>query len=213
MFCPNCGANMGDAKFCPNCGSPIKAADISTPRVQNQNSNEQQQQPIVFYSPYASTKPVKKQSNWWVWVLLVVLAILIIPRIPSLSTTSTSSQKPVISETQYRAQCKNTDYEAVARDPDKHKGKYYTFSGEVVQVMESFSTTTLRVRQDDPDNLFSSNYWYITYSPKKDESRILEGDHITVFGECTGTTTYKSLLGQQITVPSMTMMYYDLIKD
>jgi hypothetical protein len=41
------------------------------------------------------------------------------------------------------------------------------------------------------------------------ESRILEDDWITCYGECEGVESYTTVLGSQITIPSMKMKYYE----
>ncbi len=62
MFCPNCGADIGDAKFCPNCGTA--ANQTSTPTQQN---NE-----VVVT---IKKKPVYKRV--WFWIVVVYLLLVI----------------------------------------------------------------------------------------------------------------------------------------
>ena len=45
-----------------------------------------------------------------------------------------------------------------------------------------------------------------------DESRILEDDIITMYGTMNDLVTYESILGQSITIPSMTAKYVDIIE-
>ena len=103
----------------------------------------------------------------------------------------------------YKASCATIDYDDVARNPDNYDGVTIVVSGSVIQVSEGwFNSVTLRV--DD-----NGNIWYVTYSRDEDESRILEGDNITIYGECTGVTSYTSILGNTVTIPSIKGVYIE----
>lgn len=97
----------------------------------------------------------------------------------------------------YKASCTTVDYEDVARNPDNYKGQNIIASGKVIQVADGwFDTVTMRVSDGD-------NVWYVTYAYQEGESRILENDSITVYGECDGVETYTSVLGSSVTIPSI----------
>lgn len=103
----------------------------------------------------------------------------------------------------YTSSCETVEYSDVARNPDNYKGKKVKISGEVIQVSEGFlNSVTLRVS-------CNGDIWYVTYTRGENESRILEGDQLNAYGECDGITTYTSVLGAQVTIPSMKMEYYD----
>ena len=82
------------------------------------------------------------------------------------------------------------------------------FSGSVIQVSEDalnlFSTNSVDFRVETSDGI-----WYVSYNRPEGESRILEGDYITCYGECDGVTTYISVLGGNVTVPKLIMKYHD----
>lgn len=104
----------------------------------------------------------------------------------------------------YIADCEELSYSAVSRDPDDYEGKKVVITGTVIQVQEGFfDSVTLRVETAD-------GIWYVTYTRAEGESRILEDDQITCYGECKGVETYVALLGNAVTIPSMRMEYYDL---
>ena len=105
---------------------------------------------------------------------------------------------------EYIANCQEVDYSDVERNPDNYDGTYVVVTGEVLQVSEGlFNIVTLRVgTYDEP--------WYITYYRDDGESRVLEGDYVTVYGKCTGVTTYISVMGSSITIPSMTAEIIDV---
>lgn len=104
----------------------------------------------------------------------------------------------------YISQCVSLDYNEIERNPDTYKGQKARVSGEVVQVSEGiFDSVTLRVDSGGGD------MWYVTYTRKEGESRILEGDNITCYGECDGVRSYTTIVGSQVTIPSLKMKYYD----
>lgn len=104
----------------------------------------------------------------------------------------------------YTADCEELSYSAVSRDPEDYEGKKVVITGTVIQVQEGFfDSVTLRVET-------SEGIWYVMYTRKDGESRILEDDRITCYGECKGVETYIALLGNTVTIPSMRMEYYDL---
>lgn len=90
-------------------------------------------------------------------------------------------------------------YDQLARTPDDYMGKKVKFSGKVVQVIEDGTTIQIRLAVDD-------NYDTILlgeYSSSIVSSRVLEDDHITIYGMSVGTISYKSTLGGTITIPGV----------
>lgn len=108
----------------------------------------------------------------------------------------------------YIADCATPSYDDVARNPDSYDGRKVKISGSVIQVSESFldifDTNSVDLRVEAPDGV-----WYVSYDRPEGESRILEGDYITCYGECDGVTTYISVLGGNVTVPKLIMKYHD----
>lgn len=104
----------------------------------------------------------------------------------------------------YINQCETVDYADVERNPNQYKGKQIYVSGSVIQVSEGlFNSVTLRVDQG------GGNCWYVTYTRKdENESRILEGDWLTFYGECDGVTTYTNIVGSKVTIPALDAEYY-----
>lgn len=89
-------------------------------------------------------------------------------------------------------------YDNLARNPEKYEGEKITFSGRVVQVMEDDGYSQYRVAVDD-------NYDTILYIEIQHdllESRILEDDFITIYGESIGTISYESTNSGTITIPA-----------
>ena len=93
------------------------------------------------------------------------------------------------------------DYKNILRTPSKYQDENISIYGRVLQVGESgfiWTSKYLRVGTAGYDNVF-----YVDYSDVDMDFNVIEDDYITVYGVCTGTTTYTSLLGASITIPSM----------
>ena len=92
----------------------------------------------------------------------------------------------------------NLDYDSIARKPDDYEGVKYKGSGKVLQVLESDTEVDMRVAT-------SSDGWddvvYLVYDPSIVDSRILEDDHVTFYGESKGLYSYESTMGGTITIP------------
>lgn len=96
-------------------------------------------------------------------------------------------------------------YDQLARTPDDYIGKKIKFSGKVVQVLEGDSEIQIRLAVDrDYDNIL-----FCAYDSDIVSARVLEDDIITVYGVSTGTITYKSTMGGQITIPSALIQKID----
>ena len=113
-----------------------------------------------------------------------------------------------ISREDYMAECAFIPYDDVARNPNSYVGDNVMFSGTVIQVSETafdlFDSNSVDFRVETSDGV-----WYVSYNRPEGESRILEGDYITCYGECDGITTYISVLGGNVTVPKLIMKYHD----
>ena len=90
-------------------------------------------------------------------------------------------------------------YDQLARTPDDYSGKKCKFRGEVVQVIEGDSDVQIRLAvNDDYDSII-----FCQYDKSIVKSRVLENDHITVYGTSMGTISYESTMGGTITIPAM----------
>ena len=73
------------------------------------------------------------------------------------------------------------------------------FYGKVIQVIDSGSSVQIRLAVDD-------NYDTVLlgeYDSKIVSSRVLDDDHITIYGTSVGVITYKSTMGGNITIPGV----------
>lgn len=114
----------------------------------------------------------------------------------------------------YKASCENYNYKEIARNPGNYKGNKVKFTGEVIQVQEVGSNSIiLRVNVTKNKYNYYEDTIYCTYKYSDNESKILQDDIITLYGECKGDTSYTSILGQKITIPKVEIKYIELNED
>ena len=110
---------------------------------------------------------------------------------------------------EYKKNCKTYSYDKIARSPGEYKGKNAKFYGKVVQVMQEKSgneiTYTLRIGT-------GGSYYYddiilCIYTANVNDARILEDDMITIYGELRGEYSYETVMGNEITLPFMSIEY------
>jgi len=109
-----------------------------------------------------------------------------------------------ISEEEYKNLCESLDYEDILRNPDNNNGKYCLLSGKVDQIIEGWLGSYTIFISDS-----SGNKWGCVYSYEEGESHLLEGDKVTIYGECKGTETTKTVLGKQVTLPKIDVKYIE----
>lgn len=194
MKCKKCGQEVDKkAVVCTGCGCKIK-------------------------------KPIYKK--WWFWVLVaIVLAIVgnsgsdsettsvkdVGSETNNVENTQTYIEEVVISEDEYKAQCVNIPYVDIARNPNTYVDQKATFRGKVIQVQENGKRVVLRMDVTQGDYGIWDDTVYVDYTRKDDtESRILEDDIVTVYGEIKGIKTYETVLGSQVSIPHINAEYIDI---
>lgn len=120
----------------------------------------------------------------------------------SSETPDTSSAEPSANADEYKKQCMAVSYDEIARDANGMKSALVTFSGEIIQATDD--TYRLRV-EDNIDNVV-----LFQYHLSDDEERVLEGDTVTIWGVSKGLYTYKTVLGNKITVPRIDVKYLEI---
>ena len=223
VTCPMCGEVFDERlRKCPNCRAKNRKDVCRT--CGNEISKQARK------CPSCGARHIQKISDGGIIAILVTLLLVTIiqERIMDMpnnetkvhNTSSfgssvsseiqdeTDDENEVVSRENYIAECVTVSYDDVARNPDNYDGEKVVLSGTVIQVSEDtldlFSTNSVDFRVETTDGI-----WYVSYNRPEGESRILEGDYITCYGECDGVTTYISVLGGNVTVPKLIMKYHD----
>lgn len=110
-----------------------------------------------------------------------------------------ASVQPVLADQaeDYKRQCESVRSKDVMRNPEKYEGRNITFTGEVYIILPDES---LFITQDGD---LVDDSWRATYVRRQGESRILERDHIKVYGVCKGINN----LGN----PAIQIRYYEIL--
>lgn len=223
VTCPMCGAVFDERlRKCPNCRAKNRKDVCRT--CGNEISKQARK------CPSCGARHIQKISDGGIIAILVTLLLVTIIQerimdMPNNETKvhdtssfgssvsseiqdETDDENEVVSRENYIAECVTVSYDDVARNPDNYDGEKVVFSGPVIQVSEDaldlFSNNSVDFRVETTDGI-----WYVSYNRPEGESRILEGDYITCYGECDGVTTYISVLGGNVTVPKLIMKYHD----
>lgn len=116
-------------------------------------------------------------------------------------------------ESYLRNNCGSYSYDEIARNPGSYEGKYAKFTGKVIQVQQSelYGILAYVMRVNVTKTRYSyTDTVYVTYYAAQDDTRILEDDIITMYGELTGEKTYTTVMGASVTIPSFTASYVDI---
>ena len=63
---------------------------------------------------------------------------------------------------------------------------------------------------EDENKVYVYKDEWVEYKPEKSESKFLEDDIVNIWGTLTGEYSYESVLGAQITIPSIKAKYMEL---
>ena len=236
-YCPNCGKNLSERKnFQPsheknNCQKVdgeqtgrtivIDEPDDAPPVVVKRKNSKLS---IVAFicslsivlSPLGVLLAIidlcrKKDVKRGLSIAALVIGGLIICAYSSSNSRTQNDESGSIYEgkNQYESSCETVNYEDVAREPNIYKGKRIKVTGIVIQESEGYNNSvTLRVASGTNGY---DDIWYVTYTRADNEARLLEDDNVVIYGECSGTKTYKSVLGARITIPAVKARYVEIV--
>ncbi len=106
----------------------------------------------------------------------------------------------------YIVGCRSISYKQLKKDPDSYAGTRVKFTGEVLQIMEDESGTTLRLAVT-----YNGYFWDfndVILAVYEGRTGIVEENVVTIYGEVVGDYTYKSQAGWDITVPLVKVEYF-----
>lgn len=154
-------------------------------------------------------KEKKSKKKLW-WLVLIPIAIIIIVAAILGSGNGYPNDLIDLPEAEYKAQCQVYDYEDIARNPEAYNKKLAKFTGEVIQVLRDDDIYELRVNV----TLYGTTITYYldtmyVYYKSSSETRILEGDIITMYGELRETQTYTSVVGIEVEIPRIYVKFIE----
>ena len=111
-------------------------------------------------------------------------------------------------EKSYKASCQKYAYRQLARNPEQYLGARIVETAKVLQVVEQGQNTVLRVRTLASPYGSDETFW-LNYQRKAGESRFLENDVITFYGDFLGIKQYTAVMGNQVAVPQVNVRYIE----
>lgn len=108
--------------------------------------------------------------------------------------------------------CETIPYKDLARNPNDYIGTPVKFKGEVLQIVsENDLTVELIVNISRKNGSWDETIYVIYNRESANESRILKGDIINIYGTATRLKSYTALSGI-ITIPKVTARYIDILE-
>lgn len=179
-------------KICKHCGAEIAKSAKVCPVCGGKNK-----------------KPIFKRV--WFWLVIAVILIL---AIGGGTSHKLSEDAGNMSEKDFKASCESLDYEDVMRNTDNYLNKKVTVTGKVVQVVSESDdgSTNSQYRVSTGDDGYGDYFDddIVLYYKRGDAPKLLEDDIITIYGECSGTESYTTILGAEVTVPVITGAYVEM---
>ena len=173
-FCMNCGTKLHDnSKYCEKCGQPLQKS------ISKQKSKENEiKKPFLIIGGLLG--------------LLIILVVVI-------SVIGSSSTSAILTPDQIEQQAISVTAAELYSDNGSLIGKPVKMEGELIDT----GSSTIRVKGidmssgynlDDHDVLVTGNFGNVT---------AYERDDVYVYGVFKGSTSYKTVMGAERTVPSI----------
>ena len=131
-----------------------------------------------------------------------------LPATPSPSPTAepTPTPKPTETPDPLLAYETGLTFKDISRNPDKYIGQKVKFSGNVLQIIEGVTINAIRMStKGDYDDVI-----YAVYTKSIIDYRLLEDDHITIYGTFEGMETYETIFGSSVTLPKIHIDFIEL---
>ncbi len=111
-----------------------------------------------------------------------------------------------ISEAAYKKSCTQVSYDQLSRNYNDWRGERVKISGRIFQIVSEGSGYWQVYTYLVATSGRSNNLIYVVYTGPLD-SRLLEGDSVTIYGEADGLYSYTTVLGATRTVPEIDAEY------
>lgn len=127
-----------------------------------------------------------------------------------------SDEKANAEKEEFMDSCKTIDYVELVRNPDKHKGENFKFTGKVLQFQSDSGKNKyfMLMEVTKTENEYLGDLYddivYFTLELPEGADRLIKNDIVTVWGTCEGSKEYTAILGNQHFVPSISVKYYEL---
>ena len=100
-----------------------------------------------------------------------------------------------------KANAQTIDYAQLKKNPDRYKGEYVKYTGEILQILEGDNITNIRLAVTKSSYGYDFNdVIFIEYPGYTD---FVDNDIVTVYGEIYGSYSYKSQAGYEISLPGL----------
>lgn len=232
MYCVKCGSFIQDGeRFCKQCGQPVAGNEqmMSVEKSMQERPQKKGSVGLVIVAGILGGLIIIGGGTALVTYLVVergtnsVVKEEISTTQESTKLTETTTEEvketkedsksikspkvPSQTPEEFKASCQYYTYDQLARNPKDYMGLPVVLYGEVVQVMEENDNVQLRV--NITEGVYNwQNAIYVEYTRKTpNESRILEGDIITLWGISNDTISYETVVGNQLTVPYVKAEY------
>ncbi|GAK43483.1 hypothetical protein TCA2_5981 [Paenibacillus sp. TCA20] len=100
-----------------------------------------------------------------------------------------------------KANAQTIEYPHLSKNPDRYAGEYVTYTGEIVQILESGEYTNIRLAVTQ--NEWGYDYNDLVFVEYEGLTDFVDGDVVTVYGEIYGAYSYTSQAGWEITLPGL----------
>jgi phosphopantetheinyl transferase (holo-ACP synthase) len=100
-----------------------------------------------------------------------------------------------------KANAQPIEYAKLEKNPDRHEGEYVKYQGQIIQILEDNESTQLRlsVTKDEWGYNVDDIIW-VEYDGLTD---FVEEDIVTIYGEISGSYSYTSQAGWEISIPGL----------
>lgn len=112
----------------------------------------------------------------------------------------------------YKNSCKSFTYGDLARNADGLIGENIVCTGQVIQTLEDGDEVQMRVNVTAGDYGFWDDTVFVLYNKSDFSTRILEEDIIQFWGSINGLITYETVMGNDVTIPSVNVKYIEILE-
>lgn len=133
----------------------------------------------------------------------------------TLPPTEPPTEEPTLSEEEmaeveawYKEQCQSIPWKDIARDSEGMPGEDVTFTGQILQDCGDGFYRMATKKADYGDNYYEDVI--LVYYDIGDGDRILVDDIVTIWGTTAGLYTYETVMGDNITIPSVSAAFLEI---